>query len=97
MWKQQLELERSNLLQRVIALKKALAWFSGPFRAGGDSEGHRQQWRETQAALVAAEKQYEQFCIKELHRDPWPRPVSLAISPVERAALARRQSRTPGR
>jgi hypothetical protein len=92
MWRQQLEAERSRLLRRVIALRKTLEWFSGPFRAGGDATEHGRQCRETQVALVAAERQYEQYCITQLHRDPWPKPVSLAISPAERAALARRRA-----
>jgi hypothetical protein len=94
MWREQLEAERSSLLRRVIALRKALEWFAGPFRVGGDAEEHRRQMRETQVALDAATRAYEIFCVRELHRDPWPRPVSLAISPAERAALARRKAPT---
>jgi hypothetical protein len=91
MWKEQLEAERSRLLRRVIALRKGLEWFAGPFRIGDATETERQR-RETVIALAAAERKYEEFCIRELHRDPWPKPVSLAISPAERAALARRRA-----
>jgi hypothetical protein len=94
MWRQQLETERSNLLRRVIALRKALEWFSGPFRVG-DAEEHRKQMRETGVALLAAERTYERFCVQELHRDPWPKPVSLKLSAAERAAVARRKAAAP--
>jgi hypothetical protein len=96
MWKEQLEAERSNLLKRVIALRKSLEWFSGPLRLG-DEVYTAQKRRETVAALDAATRAYEEFCVKELHRDPWPTPVSLAISPAERAALARRKAHPPAR
>jgi hypothetical protein len=91
MWKQTLEAERSRLLRQVIALRKSLEWFAGPFRIGDATETAKQM-RETRTALVAAEHQYAKYCVEVLHRDPWPKPVSLAISPAERAALARRKA-----
>jgi hypothetical protein len=90
MWKEQLEAERSRLLQRVIALKKGVEWFSGQLRIGDSTETERRR-RETVVALDAATRAYEQFCIKELHRDPWPKPVSLKLNAAERAAVARRR------